>query len=212
MKRLQIEISVVVIFLIIVTSLWVMYKHQREERIRTETNQNALLKDVVRYKTSDSLNVIEVEKLTLTTKEFKKHNADLMETVNKLNLKVRRLQNASSTGTVTTTNISGVVKDSIVYREVWTSLDTVNQDEVSRLVTVKDTLKCIEFSDGWVTAIGCAKNGLFEGQITSRDTLQTFASRIPKFWFIGTKGVKLTIVSSNPHTIIEYHKEIDFKK
>lgn len=198
MKRLQIEIVVVVILCIGLSTLFYMWKSERKERIRTETNQNVLLQDVVRYKTSDSLNVMEVEKLTLTNREFKKYNADLMETVDKLNLKVRRLQNASSTGSVTTTDIQTIIKDSIIFMD--------------KEKLIKDTLKCIDFSDGWVTASGCVQDGVFNGQIISRDTLQTFASRIPKFWFMGTKGVKLTVISSNPHTIIEYHKEIDLKK
>lgn len=198
MKRLQIEIAVVVLLLIIITSLWFMFKHQRAERIRLSDNQNTLLQDVVRFKTSDSLNVLQVGKLTLSNSEFKKYNADLMETVDELNLKVRRLQNASSTGTVTVTEVQTIIKDSTIYRDKEPII-----------------IKCIDFSDGWVTATGCADNGVFNGQITSRDTLQTFADRVPrKFLFIkfGTKSIRQTIISKNPHTIIEYHKVIELKK
>lgn len=197
MKRLQIEIVVVAVLLIVIGVIFAFYKHEHSEKLRLKTNQDVLMSDVVRYKTSDSLNVIEVGQLTLTNKEFKDHNEKLMQTVDKLNLKVRRLENASETGTVTITEVKTIIKDSIIY---------VDKEPIK--------VKCIDFDDGWVTAKGCVVNGYFEGNIESRDTLQTFASRIPKqFLFIkfGTKGIKQTIVSSNPHTIIEYHKEINLK-
>jgi len=198
MTRLKIEIAIVAVLLIALVTLGFLWKTERTERIRTKANQDALLTDVKRYKTADSLNVLEVGQLTLTNREFKQHNSNLLETVNKLNLKVRRLESASETGVVTTTPVKTVIKDSIVYRD-----------------NAPVVLKCIDFSDGWVSALGCAENGVFNGSIVSRDTLQQFADRIPRqFLFIkwGTKGFSQIVLSSNPHSKIAYHNVIMFKK
>jgi len=199
MGRLKLELIIGGILLAIVIALGLMWKHERSERIRTKTNQNALLQDVARFKTQDSLNVLQNETLTLTNREFKKYNADLIETIDKLNLKVRRLQNASSTAITTTTDISGaIVRDSIIYRD---------KDKL-----IRDTIKCIDFSDGWVTAIGCVDDGELNGTIISRDTIETFADRIPKFLWFGTKAIRQTIVCKNPHSVIEYNKVINLRR
>jgi len=185
---------------IIIVLFW-LYTTEREERQRTEANQTALMEDVTRYKTADSLNVLSVQKLTLTNGEFKKYNTDLMQTVDKLNLKVKRLESATTTGTVTTTVINGIVRDSIIFRD---------KDKL-----IRDTLRCINFSNGWVTANGCAINGTFSGSIISRDTLQQFIHRVPrKFLFIkfGTKSIRQEILCSNPHSEIEYSRYIELKK
>jgi hypothetical protein len=198
LNRFKIELIVLFLLSIAIGFLYGAWKREKAEKIRFKKNQETLMSDVVRYKTSDSLNVLEVGQLTLTNREFKDHNSRLMETVDKLNLKVRRLERASETGTVTVTQVKTIIKDSIIYRD--------KQPVI---------IKCIDFDDGWVSASGCVENGLFDGKIISRDTLQQFAVNIPKrFIFIkfGSKGIKQTIVSSNPHTKIEYHKEIIFKK
>lgn len=195
MKRLQIEIIVLVVLLIVIGVTGAMWKHERAEHIRTKSNQDVLMGEVKRWKTSDSLNVLEVGRLTLTNKEFKQTNMKLQETAKKLNLKIWRLENASETGIVTVTKVNTIIKDSIVYRD---------KEPV--------VLKCIDFNDGWLTASGCVENGEFNGLIINRDTLSQFADRIPKFWIFGTKGIRQTIVSSNPHTEIIYHKEIIFKR
>lgn len=199
MKSIQIY-AIGIMGATIVLLYW-LYTTEREERQRTEANQTSLLEDVNRYKTANNQNVLSIQKLTLTASEFKKYNTELTHTVKTLNLKVKRLQSATTTGTVTTTQITGIVKDSIVFRD---------KDEL-----IRDTLRCIEFSDGWVTAAGCAINGTFAGTIISRDTLQQFIHRVPrKFIFIkfGTKSIRQEILCSNPHSEIEYSRYITLKK
>lgn len=198
MARLKMELIIGGILLIALISLFLMWKGERRERMRTETNQNALLQEVTRFKTKDSLNVLQNETLTLTNREFKKYNGELVETVKSLNLTVRRLQSASSTAVTTVTPVNAAIKDSIVYRD---------RDRL-----IKDTLKCIDFSDGWVSAEGCVDYGKFSGTIISRDTIQTFADRIPRFLWFGTKAIRQTIVAKNPHSIIEYNKVINLKR
>lgn len=198
MKRLLTEIIVALILIAAVGALYSLFKAERAEKLRFKKNQEVLMSDAQRWKTSDSLNVLQVGRLTLSNREFRNHNTSLMETVDKLKLKVRRLERASETGIVTNTVVKTIIKDSTVYRD---------KEPI--------TLKCIDFDDGWLSANGCAENGMFNGTIVSRDTLQQFANRIPrKFLFLkyGTKGFSQIIVSSNPHTEISYHTEIIFKK
>jgi len=196
--RLKIELIVGGALLILVISLGVMWKHERKERIRTEGNQNALLKDNVRFKTADSLNVLQNERLTLTNRELRKSNLGLADEAKNLGVKVRRLENAQTTATQTTTDVQGVVRDSIIYRDK------------ERLI--KDTLRCIDFSDGWVTAEGCVDNGVFNGVIVSKDTLINLAERIPRFLWFGTKAIRQTIYSKNPHTVIQYNQVVQLKR
>jgi len=198
MTRLKIELIIGGALLILVVSLGLMWRSERKERIRTEQNQNALLKDNVRYKTADSLNVLQNERLILTNKELRKSNLGLAEEAKKLGIKVRRLENAQTTATQTTTDVQAAVKDSIIYRD--------------KDLLIKDTVKCIEFSDGWVSAEGCVIDGVFNGNITSKDTLLNFAERIPRFLWFGTKAIRQTIVSKNPHTVIEYNQVVQLKR
>lgn len=198
MNRLFTEIGAAAVVCVILFIGWKMYTKERNERIRFEKNQDSLLSEVVRYKTADSLNVLSTEALMLSNREFKKYNSELLDMVNNLDIKVKRLERASASATTTTTDVRTVIKDSLIYR-----------DNV-----LVDTLKCVDFNDGWVSVEGCVKDGVFDGLIVSRDTLQQFVVRVPKkflFFRWGTKSIKQEIVSTNPHTVIDYHKVIEFK-
>ena len=192
------EIIIAALLIVSVVALNMMWKKERKERIRTESNQTALLQTVERFRTKDGLNAVSIQKLTLKNSEFKKYNQDLAETVKSLNIKVKRLQSVSETVTKTVTKVNTVIKDSIIYRDN----------------TIVDTLRCIEFSDGWVSANGCVLDGVLHGEIVSKDTLIQAVHRVPrKFLFFrwGAKAIRQEVVSKNPHTQIEYSKYIEFE-
>jgi hypothetical protein len=177
-----------------------LYKRERAERKRLKGNQTALMEDVKRYKTQDSLNVSSIRKLTLTKREFEQTNAELTDRVKELGIKVKRLQSVTSTGVTTKTEIKTEIKDSIVFRDLER--------------TIRDTLKCMEYISPYLVIDACMYQGEFTGLVTSIDTLDQFIHRVPKkFLFIkfGTKGIRQEIYSRNPHSEIHYAKYIEIK-
>lgn len=198
MKNIVVYISILLL-LSSAFSTW-LYKQEKEERIRLEGNQTALMENVRRYKTKDSLNVVSIQKLTLTKKEFEQYNAELADRVKELGIKVKRLQSVTSTGTTTITPIKGEIKDSLIY--------------VDREKLVRDTMKCLQYISPYLEIDGCAYKGEFSGIVVSKDTLDQFIHRVPRqFLFIkfGTKGIRQEIVSRNPHTEIVYSSYIELK-
>ena len=198
MKNLALYIS---IFLMLSSgySSW-LYKKENEERKRLEGNQAALMEDVKRYKTKDSLNVVSIQKLTLTKREFEQHNAELADRVKDLGIKVKRLQSVTSTGTTTTTTIKGEIKDSLIY--------------VDKERLVLDTMKCLQYISPYLEIDACVYKGEFMGLVVSKDTLDQFVHIVPKqFLFIkyGAKGIRQEIYPRNPHSEIHYAKYIEIK-
>lgn len=180
----------------VITALFSSLKREKAETKRLAANQHGLLEDVAFYRTKDSLSVAGVERLLLTNREFAKHCSDLKQTVDNLNIKIKRLQSVSETGTETKYEVKTVLKDRIVMRD--------------SLIT----LKCIELHMPYLDLSGCLEGDSFSGSILSRDTLVHVVHRVPhKFWFIkwGCKAVRLEVVSKNPHSRITYNKYIEFR-
>lgn len=201
MKKLLVYL--VIVLIAASSSISYLYKEEKEERKRLGANQTALLENMRRYKTKDSLNVVSIQKLTLTKQEFEQHNAELAERIKDLGIKVKRLQSVTSTGTTTTTVIRTQMKDSIVYRD---------KDKL-----VRDTLQCLEYISPYLMIDACIDHGEFAGLVVSKDTLDQFVHRVPKeilFKLIkfGTKGIRQEIYSRNPYSEIHYSKYIEFKK
>ena len=198
--KLKFQILIVVILVGIIVVLHEMYKRELTERRRTDNNQIALLEGMKRYKTKDSLNVVSIQTITQKKNEFEKYNADLSETVNKLNLKVKRLQSVTSVATSTEIEFKTVLKDSLIY------------------LPGKDSLiemQCLEYKNAYVDFSGCFVQDTFNASIIIPDTLIHIAHRVPKnIWFIkfGTKSINLEILSKNPYTKIAYAKNIQFQK
>jgi len=186
------------ITVIAVAVLAFLYSSEHKEKVRFKANQRSLLSEVKIYKSKDSLNVASVKKLTLSNKEFKESNIGLVETVESLNLKVRRLQSASQTATNTAYDVKIQIKDSLIYLSGRT-----------------DTIKCIKHLDKWLTIVGCVQNKQFSGIIESRDTIEQFVHRVPRkflFFRYGTKAIRQEVISKNPYTKIVYTKYIELKK
>lgn len=194
MNKILLYVNVALILTVSVLSYWL--NNVREEKKRLADNQEALLSDVDYYKTESGKNAASVLKLELSKSELENHCQYLTKTIDDLNIKIGRIQSASTTVTKTEVEIQTVVRDSIVYRDL-----PVN-------------LKVIKWRDPWVTLNGVLDGETFSAKIESVDTLSQVVHRIPKkFLFIkwGTKAIRQEVVSSNPHSKIVYTEYIELK-
>ncbi|MFS2549502.1 DUF6549 family protein [Bacteroides uniformis] len=169
----------------------------KKERNRLDSNQAALLSDVEHYKTEAGKNAASVLRLELTKNELEKKNKDLTKTVDDLNIKLKRIQAATTTATKTEIEIKTKVRDSIVYR-----------NEL-------DTLLNFRWRDSWIDLRGTIDKGVLSAKIESADTLHHITHKIPKkflFFRFGVKAIKMDVVNSNPHNKITYTEYIELKK
>lgn len=194
MRKLLIYINMALLLAVVSLSCWL--GNVRTEKKRLANNQEALLTDVEYYKTESGKNASSVLKLELSKSELEKHCQDLTKTVDDLNIKISRIQSASTTVTKTEVEIQTVVRDSIVYRDLPISVKVIN------------------WRDPWIKLNGVLDGDTFSAKIESVDTLHQVVHRIPKkFLFIkwGTKAIRQEVVSSNPHSKIVYTEYVELK-
>lgn len=183
-------------------ALWIValsygLQKERSEKERFKANQTALLSQVEYWSTENEKNAADVLELTLTVNELENSNARLRATADELNIKLRRIQSASTTATNTEVKVITQVRDSIIYRD-------------SIIVPVKT----FTWRDPWTDINGVIERDSVDLSVASTDTLTTIVHKIPhKFWFIkwGCKAIKQTVVSANPHTKITYNEYIEVK-
>lgn len=173
-------------------------RNLRTERQRLASNQEALMADVEYYKTKAGNSAASVQALTLTKSELKRQCEGLKQTVESLDIKLKRVQAAAQAATRTQIKVETVVRDSIVYRD-----------------TARVRLQAVKWQDPWVSVSGLiAPDRTAKLDIISVDTLTQVIHRVPKKWWFfrwGTKAIRQEIVSSNPHTRIVYSKYIDIR-
>ena len=160
----------------------------KKERNRLDSNQAALLSDVEHYKTEAGKNAASVLRLELTKNELEKKNKDLTKTVDDLNIKLKRIQAATTTATKT---------------------------EIEIKTKVRDTLLNFRWRDSWIDLRGTIDKGVLSAKIESADTLHHIIHKIPKkflFFRFGVKAIKMDVVNSNPHNKITYTEYIELKK
>lgn len=194
MRKLLIYINMALLLAVVSLSCWL--GNVRTEKKRLANNQEALLTDVEYYKTESGKNAASVLKLELSKSELERHCQDLTKTVDDLNIKISRIQSASTTVTKTEVEIQTVVRDSIVYRDLPISIKVIN------------------WRDPWIKLNGVLDGDTFSAKIESVDTLHQVVHRIPKkFLFIkwGTKAIRQEVVSSNPHSKIVYTEYVELK-
>lgn len=196
-KRLLIEVAALAILLFAVSHYRDQWQKERAGRIRLAANQAVLLSDLKTYQISDSLNAARVDALTMTVEEFRKGFSDMQGMLKEMNVKIKRLETVTITGTETSYYITAPVRDSLVF------------------VPVPDTLKTLKYSDSWLTLDGYVKGREFIGKIESRDTIVQIVHRVPRrflFFRYGTKGIRQEVVSKNPHTTINYSRYIKLQR
>lgn len=179
--------------------LWAYCSKLKSEKERLDGNQTALLEKIEFYQTESGKSAASVQALTLSKSEVEKHCADLTNTVKELDLKVKRLQAASTNATKTEVEVQTIVTDSIIYRD-----------------TSYLKVQAIRWKDPWINVDGLIMpDKKLDLRIQSVDTLFQVVHRVPKQWLFfrwGTKAIRQEVVSSNPHTKIVYSEYIELKK
>lgn len=163
------------------------------ERDRYRSNTNALLGEVERYRTSDSLNAVKTEVLSLKLSELERYRAEDMKTIESLRIKTKELEQITTMQMQTIAKIKGEVRDSIVYR-----------DKI-----IRDTVKALDVSDEWIDLHGVIyDDGIFDGTLEVRDSL-TIVETVKRKRFLGflwrTKRIKsreVDVVNKNPYSQI----------
>lgn len=170
-----------------------------QENDRLQHNQDALMDDVTYYQTEAGKSAASVQRMELTNSELEAHNKELTKVVDDLNIKLKRVQAATTTATQTMVNIKTIIRDSIVY---------VDSGRIEKLPSIK-------WQDPWVNVDGIIlPDSTMDLNVESVDTLYQVIHRVPKkFLFIkyGTKAIRQDITSSNPHTKIVYSEYIELK-
>lgn len=185
-----------------------VFQQSRIRELRTERdayreNTSVLMRDVEKYRVSDSLNAARAGVLELKIDEFEKYRAEDAALIERLKAKNQDLQAVTTAQMQTITELQGQVQDSVVY---------VND-------TVVKTLRCVDIVDRWVEMHGCATpGGKFSGTLITRDSL-LIASTVEYKRFLGflwktrkIKGRQIDVVSKNPHTTIEGVEYIEIEK
>lgn len=197
MKNLLYIAVVLSLFLTIQT---IRLNRAQKERTRLQSNQTALLNGMEHYKTADSLNAVKLQTLELSKKEMKTHESELVATLKKQGIKLKRLESVTQIKTETKIEFKAVLKDSLVYLPGKDSLVT---------------MKCMDYRDPWIDFSGCYQGDTFAAKIQIPVNLDIIAHRVPKqflFFKFGVKSVDIDIISLNPYTDIAYAKNIRLKK
>lgn len=155
--------------------------------------------EVQYYQDEAGRNAASVQRLELSKAELEAYNGELTKRIEDLNIKLKRVQSATTTATQTNVEIKTIIKDTIIYRD-----------------TGMLVLPAIKWQDPWVNVNGIIKpDSTVDLSIHSVDTLFQVVHRVPKkFLFIryGTKAIRQEITSSNPHTKIVYSEYIELKR
>ena len=185
-----------VILAVLCASLLGAVRELTQEKDRLTSNQEALMEEVQYYQDEAGRQAASVQRLELSKSELEAYNGELTQRIEDLNIKLKRVQAATTTATQTNVEIKTIIKDTIIYRD-----------------TGMLVLPAIKWQDPWVNVDGIIKpDNTVDLSIQSVDTLFQVVHRVPKkFWFIkyGTKAIRQEITSSNPHTKIVYSEYIE---
>lgn len=169
----------------------------RDENAIYKANQSALLSRVEYYQTENGKSAASVKSLTLSYDELKESYSNVCKVAKDLEADLKRAKSISTTTTTTKVEIRTEVRDSIIYRD-----------------SVKESVKIFRWDDPWVSILGELDKDSVDINVQSTDTIVQVVQRVPhKWWFFkwGTKAIVQKVVSTNPHTKIEYTEYIELK-
>lgn len=180
----------------------------RGEAERTKENQDILLHNgkVEIGRTQSGRPRASVQAITLKTSDLK-CTPDSLLAVNRKELKIKNSRIMAAATTSTTTKV-----------DVKVAIRPVPHDTCSRSLSGlyrPPDVSQVSWSDPWITLRGDIEGDSMQVHIESRDTLQMIVHRVPKkflFFRYGTKGVRMEVVSQNPHSRLSYPRIIMFKK
>lgn len=178
----------------------------KEQCSMLERNQQSLLEQCDTLTLANGKHIARVMELELTNEELCKLVGEDYQQISELGIKNKYLQHVISTGSHTELKVDTIIKDSIIFVPV---IDSTG-------ITYKqDTMQVWNWQDDWVKAHGIIYNNKVEAEFESTDSLLIVAYRVPKrWWFIkyGTKYVEMEVVSSNPHTKLQYAKSVKLRQ
>jgi hypothetical protein len=162
------------------------------ERDRYRSNSTALLGEVERYRTQDSLNVAKAGVLTLKIAELERYRAEDAALLKSLQIRKNELEQITKAQTRMIADLHGTVADTVVVvREV-----------------VDSSALSLNVHDAWIDLHGIVYDGGFDGTLEVRDSLVVVES-VVRARFLGflwrTKRIKarsVEVVSRNPYTEI----------
>jgi hypothetical protein len=149
-----------------------------------------------------------VSAMSLKPSSLKRIPDSLLAATSKdLKIKPRRMVAAIKTSSLATADIHAAITTDSIY-------DEADKDS-NVLLSYPRSPQQVSWSDPWMSLRGTIRGDSFTARIESRDTLQMIIHRVPKrflFFRYGTKGVRMDVVSQNPHTRLSYPKVILFAK
>lgn len=201
MKYIKIIIATIVLALI--GTLFIQHNritHLKEEKVKYEHNVNVLMGDIETYQTRDSLNVARIEALELNMAEMERFRKEDLRIIENLKMKNRDLSALTKSYLATITHLKDhTPRDTLIIRD-----------------SVEVPAKSIDICTEWVDLKGIYTDSIFEGTITSRDSLLIVESvQFKKFLWWKTKKIKnryFDVTSMNPHTKITGFEVITVEK
>ena len=170
------------------------------EQQRYKGNNEALMQSVNLFKTQADEAAASVQVLRLRCGEYEELRAADAAKIKELGVKIKRLESAAKSATQTVVEVKVPIIDTVVVR------DTLRQ---------VDTLRLFRWRDSWVTIDGVVYQDSVACSFRSVDTLHQTVHRIPRrflFFKFGTKALRQSVVSSNPHTEIVYSEYIKVER
>lgn len=194
-SKLYIIVSLVILaFIGGFVGMGVRLSRANDEIKRLKDNQGVLLNassDTMRTKSGKD--AMSVTTINLKSDELA-HDKELSAAIMDLGVRLNRVLQAQETATRTEVKASAAIRDSIVY--VDSSAYRVQR---------------FDWHDPWVSVTGQIQGRKVDVDYKSTDTITTVLHRVPKrFLFIryGTKEIRQTVRSSNPHTHLSYSKSV----
>lgn len=203
-------VMLVLIPLAMVMALKECHDQQREAHSMNE-DQNVLMHNgkVEIGQTQTGKPMASVSAMSLKPSSLKRIPDSILAATSKdLKIKPRRMVAAIKTSSLATADIHAAITTDSIY-------DEADKDSNVLLSYHSRSPQQVSWSDPWMSLRGTIRGDSFTARIESRDTLQMIIHRVPKkflFFRYGTKGVRMDVVSQNPHTWLSYPKVILFAK
>lgn len=195
-----IKISILAIVAITIAVLFTRVRNLAEENKRLQNNQtvllaenNAIMAECRKYKTSDSLNAYKVSELRLTLTEYEKFRSQDLELINKLKLDKSDMQKVIDSQSETIYKLTAQVKDTTII------VDSTEHES-----------KTFDYNSKWVDVAGQIDlaNNIVLLDVHSREELTVIESverkRFLGFLWKTNKIIRrdVDVVSKNPNTEI----------
>jgi len=176
--------------------------HMKKENQRLCGNVESLNSGLHKYKTSDSLSVYQVRRLTYEKSELEKYQAHLVACLSDMGIKLNNLENVTALNQDSYYHLKNLVKDSVRIRF---------NTEDRRIDTIH--LKYIDYKSRWIDFNQVETGNIADTRITVRDSIVIALSwrRPHKFWFIrwGKPIHEESFKNYNPYSSIKYFISID---